>query len=275
MPDLLSSLQGKDLGFLRILAEHWKIDFDAPDARIGLQRLIPQMLDKDNILEVIEQLPSDARAALEDLYIHDARLPWTSFVRRHGELREMGQGKRDRERPDLNPISATEILWYYGLISRYTFDTSIGPQEFAYIPDDLIPFIPQPEAHHHFTFGKPASTQDTQIILSAQDKIVDDACTYLAASRIGFEPTQEVLLLKYPSNEFLKGLLTSASILTPKGQPNAETTREFLESHRQAAHIHLANTWLNSTMNDLAMVPNLILEGQWKNDPLLLSLIHI
>jgi hypothetical protein len=76
-------------------------------------------------------------------------------------------------------------------------------------------------------------------------------------------------LLKYPSTNFLKGLLTSASILSQKGQPNAEATREFLESQRTVAHIHLANAWLNSTMNDLAMVPNLIFEGQWKNDPLL------
>ena len=54
----------------------------------------------------------------------------------------MGPGRRDRERPDREPASTVEILWYRGFVARAFFDTSRGTEEFAYIPTDLIGFDP-------------------------------------------------------------------------------------------------------------------------------------
>jgi hypothetical protein len=146
MPDLVQSLQGRDLGHLRIIAEHWGLDFSAPDARVGLQRLAALLIDKELLLEVIEALPEGARRALQDLRQNEGRLSWALFTRRYGAVREMGAARRDRERPYLNQLAcATEALWYRGLVARAFFDTPAGPEEFAYIPDDLFELMPQDE----------------------------------------------------------------------------------------------------------------------------------
>ena len=46
MPTLAESLQGRDLGELRIIAELWGIELDAPDTRLAVQRLVPALLDR-------------------------------------------------------------------------------------------------------------------------------------------------------------------------------------------------------------------------------------
>ena len=71
MPDLIQSLQGRDLGHLRIIAELWGLDFNAPDTRIGLSRLIPLLIDRDLLGETIQTLPEGARRALIDLGQND------------------------------------------------------------------------------------------------------------------------------------------------------------------------------------------------------------
>ena len=53
----------------------------------------------------------------------------------------MGEGKRDRERPHLKPISPAETLFYYGFLAKAFFDSDKGTQEFAYIPDDLLELL--------------------------------------------------------------------------------------------------------------------------------------
>jgi hypothetical protein len=145
MPDLMSSLQGHDLGHLRIIAEHWGLELKTPDAKVGLQSLVPQLLQKDLITETIEILPAQARAALDDLLINANRLPWALFNRRYGKIHKIGAGRRDRQRPDLSPnITPAETLWYHGLVASGIFDTPDVPQEFAYIPDDLAALMPTP-----------------------------------------------------------------------------------------------------------------------------------
>ncbi len=61
----------------------------------------------------------------------------------------MGAGKRDREHPHLKPASTSEVLFYRALIARAFFDTDKGPQEFAYIPDDLFELINHGEHKEH------------------------------------------------------------------------------------------------------------------------------
>ena len=105
MPTLLQSLQDQDLGQLHIIAELWGISLDAPDARQGRKNLVQGILNADLVAEVIESLPEEAQTALGTLMDHDSRFPWPQFIRRFGEVREMGPGRRDREKPHLNPAS--------------------------------------------------------------------------------------------------------------------------------------------------------------------------
>jgi hypothetical protein len=142
MPTLAQSLHNHDLGHLRILAEHWGIELTAPDVRTALADLTAALLDATLVSEIILALSSESQKALETLVKNEGRLPWPQFIRSFGDLRAVGPGRRDRERPDREPISSAEELWYRALVARAFFDTSSGAREFAYIPDDLLPLIP-------------------------------------------------------------------------------------------------------------------------------------
>ncbi len=148
-------------------------------------------------------------------------MPLGTFTRRFGDVREVGPGKRDREQPHLHPNSATEILWYRALLAKAFFDTDKGPQEFAYIPDDLFMALDfagfvgpenfdQEETTHDEeqdidqgeptenvapvaslaaqkddVAGRPASPTEKTFPIPASDRLLDDACTLLAALRMG------------------------------------------------------------------------------------------
>src|SRR5512138_797196 len=146
MPDLLASLQKYDLGHLQIVAGLWGLELAAGEATAAAEELAACLLDVDLVNELTEALHSDARLALDALVERQGRIPWAEFTRRFGQVREMGAGKRDRERPQLQPASAAEALFYRALLARAFFDTGRSLQEFAYIPDDLLPLISREEA---------------------------------------------------------------------------------------------------------------------------------
>ncbi len=134
MTDLAESLQGKDLGHLRIIAGLWGRELAGQEAQSAILQLKSILLDPAIVEWMLSSLPPEASLALDDLRLHTGRLPWAQFSRVYGEIREMGPARRDRERPHENPSSAAEALWYSGLLARAFFDTSAGPEEFAYIP---------------------------------------------------------------------------------------------------------------------------------------------
>ena len=196
MPDLKQSLQSHDLGHLKIIAEHWGVELDAPDAKTALPILVENLLNEGLFAEVIDALPDEANIALQAMRTNAGRLPWVQFTRRFGEVREMGTGRRDRERPDRNPASPAEILWYRGLAARAFFDTARGTEEFAYIPVDLLQLLPLPPENQAPSqieitsqpLGRPAAAVERAYTIPATDCILDHACTLLAARRVGLSP---------------------------------------------------------------------------------------
>jgi hypothetical protein len=285
MPDLSESLQGKDLAHLRIVAELWGIELQAPDARTALVRLVTLLLDRSLVEEMVSDLPGEVRVVLEDLAHNQGRMPWALFTRRYGLVREMGPGKRDRERPYLDPISAAEMLWYRALIARAFFDTPSGPEEFAYIPDDLLERMPLsqpktlPPAVGNASLGRAASSTERTHPIQANDRILDHACTLLAALRSGIKWDKDFETQKDGAGSFnapyplspipLQALLSTAGLLDSNNLPLPEPTRTFLEARRGEALALLARAWLESTtFNDLRLLPGLSVEGDWQNDAL-------
>ncbi len=266
MPDLEHSLHGHDLGHLRIIAESWGVELDAPDVKTALPELTAQLLDTSVVTEIFAALPEEAAAALTTLKNNAGRLPWGQFTRRFGEVREIGPGRRDRQRPDQNPISAAEVLWYRALVARAFFDTPNGAEEFAYIPSDLLPLIPAGTAPQRADpLGRAATAAERAHPLLAGEQIIQHTCTLLAAIRV----QRESVPLPDHIEPFLRSLLHAAGILTAKGNLNLEATRAHLESSPGEALHHLAHTWLTSAdHNDLHLVPHLQAEGEWENDPL-------
>jgi hypothetical protein len=281
MPDLKQSLQSHDLGHLRIVAEMWGWELESSEFSTALEELAAGMLSKPHIDEILELSPNEARRALEDLLNHGGRIPWSHFTRQFGEVREMGPGRRDREQPHRHPISPAEILWYRGLLARDFFDGPSGPEEYAYIPDNLAALLPTPKENPDLQLGRPASKKEIVNLIPANDRILDDACTQLAALRMGkdlqnihdFASHQDLSNTPrslYPiTTEFLSSLLASASLLDTQHITQPEPTRSFLESSRSEALNMLAQAWMNSTsLNELDLIPGLQLEGEWENDPL-------
>ena len=141
MPDLIHSLQNRDIGHLRIVAALWGVEIKSAETDAALKELVALLLDPELVREVVDALPAGAGAALETLAEAEGKLPWVVFARRFGEIRDAGPGRRDREQIYLSPISAAETLFYRAFLGRAFFDTPNGLQEFAYIPEDLIPLV--------------------------------------------------------------------------------------------------------------------------------------
>ncbi len=269
MPDLLHSLLKQDIGHLRIVAGLWGIELDANDEDAAREELCASLLDPELAAELIDSLTPQAREALTALTSAGGRIPWAAFTRQFGDLREMGAGKRDRVRPHLRPASTAEFLFYRALIGRAFFDTEKGPQEFAYIPDDLFELISH-EGHEEHKgerkkgpvvsepLGRGATPGEKNHILPADDRILDEATTLLAALRLGHKISPDPKLLS---------LLQTAGLLK-KNIPQADAVRKFLEASRADALQMLVEAWQASeSFNELRLMPGLVCEGEWKNQP--------
>ncbi len=272
MPDFTESLQGRDLGHLRIIAHFWGIELAEQEIDSAVLCLKHNLLEESVLKEMVSSLGAEAKAALDELCQHSGRLPWAQFSRTYGEIREMGPAKRDRERPYEFPVSAVEGLWYRGLVARAFFDTPSGPEEFAYIPEDLLALLPLTPPIASPMLGRPASIADYAQTFPADDRILDHACTYLAALRVGI-----TLPGKFPglageelTKECMRAFLHTAGLLDESGILASEPVRLFLEARRGEALSLLFQAWKQSaTINELRMLPELIMEGRWENDPLL------
>ena len=276
MPGLSQSLQERDLGHLRIVAEMWGVELEAQETRQALQRLEGSLLDPLRIQQEVESLPEQAHAALDDLIRQQGRMPWSLFTRRYGEVRVMGAGRRDRERPYLDPISPAEMLWYRALVARAFFDTPKGLVEHAYVPDDLLPLLPSPQSQAPAALGRLANSAERARVWPASDRILDQACTLLAALRLDFAGEEIDRLAQDWAGApnpltagALSSLLSTAGLLDPEGLPQPEAARLFLEAERGQALAQLTGAWLASAaFNDLRLIPHLLFEGDWRNDPL-------
>jgi hypothetical protein len=261
MPDLYHTFLKYDLGHLRIVAGLWGLELESNEADSAAEELAAALLDPEPVHETMEILPPDSSAALKALATSNGKMEWSAFARRFGEIREMGAGKRDRERPHLKPISAAETLFYRGFIARAFFDSEKGAQEFAYIPEDFLELLKLEgfEDKKGEPLGRPATPVEKAFEILATDHILDDATTLLAALRLGksdFQPSAQ-----------LSALLTSAGVLK-KGEPQAEKVKAFLEVSRADALNMLTEAWKSSqTFDELRQIPSLICEGEWVNQP--------
>lgn len=279
MPDLLHSLLKQDIGHLRIVAEFWGLELDSNTADEAREELSAALLDMELAAELIDSLSPQADSAIRALMEAGGRIPWVTFVRKYGDIREMGAGKRDRERPHLKPSSTAETLFYRGLLARAFFETEKGSQEFAYIPDDLLEllnnlFFEETEAkpvENHVkpsslpevvetteALGRPASPGERGLDILANDSILDDATTFLAALRMGRS--------YYQSDLRLAAFLTSANLIK-NNIPQAEAVKTFLECPRADALKMLQDAWMESvSFNELHLMPGILCEGEWSNN---------
>lgn len=275
MPTLADTLRSRDLGFLRMVAGAWGIELTAPDAATAAPHLVEGILGHQWREDFLSALPPDARSALQALLENDARMSWALFTRRFGELRSMGPGKRDKERPDLKPTSPVETLYYRALIGRAFLNEPGDPEpvEYAYIPDDLLELLQPLAGDHETPPGRPATPAECAHPIPATDHILDHATTLLAALRLAM-PVESLSDRRWPiPPALLLELLKAARLVddTPGSSPvpHAEAARAFLEAPRGVALALLATEWSEALyLNELRLLPGLKFEGDWLNDPL-------
>jgi len=279
MPDLFHSLLKQDIGHLRIIAELWGLELDSTESEAALEELSVSLLEPGLLDELIDSLSPEANSAIDALVSSGGRIPWPMFTRKYGDIREAGAGKRDREKLFLQPASTTEILFYRGLVARAFFDTKKGPQEFAYIPDDLLNLLSQGDTEaqrenekealslrdsvaDHEPLGRAASPGEKGQEIIANDSILDDATTLLAALRLGIEIPETRI-----PGQVLQALLQAANLIK-ESTPQPEPVKAFLESARADALAFLQETWIEAkSFNELRLMPGIICEGEWKNQP--------
>src|SRR5215207_6924331 len=284
MPDLFDSLLKQDIGHLRIIAELWGLELDSKSADAAREKLTISLLDPKLLAELTDTLSPEADSAIKYLVNVGGRIPWPTFIRKFGDIREAGAGKRDREKLHLKPASAAEILYYRGLLARAFFDTEKGPQEFAYIPDDLLSLInsratvskrdDQKESPdlidslvENEALGRPASPAEKGLEVLASDFILDAATTLLAALRMGKTPESNGSLSLPQQSAALQNLLTTSNLVR-QNIPQTEAVKNFLASSRQDALKMLQEAWVESqAFNELHLMPGIICEGEWTNQP--------
>src|SRR5262249_31397624 len=150
-----------------------------------------------------------------------------------------------------------------GLIAPAFFDTRKGPEEFIYVPDDLLALVRSsqdslPGAAMNESFGHEARAAEKARMIPAKDHLLDDATTFLAALRLGRTPTADAKL---------SSLLNTAGLLK-KLVPQAAPVKTFLEASRPEALKSLRSAWQKSpTFDELRLMPDLVCEGVWKNSP--------
>ncbi len=276
MPDLYHTLLKYDIGYLRIVAELWGLELESQEFAAAAEELSASLLDLEAVTETIDILSPEARAALDALVTANGKMEWALFARTYGDIREMGPGKRDRERPYLKPTSSSEHLFYRGLLAKAFFESSKGSQEFAYIPEDLLEIVemlgaeandvPVIISSKNEPLGRLATPVEKAFEIPASDQVLDDATTLLAALRINLE-SNGLPLEKQAQIPALQALLSTSKLLK-KNIPQAEAVKKFLEAQRTEALHMLNQAWFESqTFDELRMIPEILCEGEWSNQP--------
>lgn len=300
MRNLLSTLLEYDTGMLAIIAARWDVDLATSDKRAAAETLAEAMLDPARAAHEWGRLSDNERGALQMLHgSPDHRMTEAMFSRLYGDVRQMGPGRRDREKPHVSPVSVAEALYYRGLMAQAFDQGQAGVQAYVYVPTDLAAMLPVHETGFDLSADSAPAAGDTgwavgdevdpASIHPANTTLVDDMVTLIVYLRIhdvpaarddALEQVQTALAPHWLSERhsatvaLLLDLALGYGLIADDGghfKPAAGPARQWLELTRPRQVRALAETWRDSTLfNDLWYVPGLLIEDTgWRNDPLL------
>ena len=269
MPDFFQLFPPQDPNLLRIVAGFWHLELLGENPHTWAEQISATMSDPAARGEVLDALPPQAIAAFQSLVSRQGNRSWPEFAREFGEIRDMGTGKRDRERPHENPASTSEALHYRGLIGRAFLPEGGVLREFICIPVELLPEGVEGGKTAVRVFGKPAAPEMYPSMQPASDRILDQSTVLLAALRSGI-PISSLADREWSAGiPFLLSLLTADGILDHEASPHPEKTREFLAEPRTEALSQLIQCWLASpALVEWKFLPGISLSGTWGADPL-------
>ncbi len=268
MPSLIEILIDYEPDMLEMIAEQWGIDQDLDPGKSQSKQIASLLAGEELMDDILQALPKESINALLRLTQNKGRLPFDRFTREFGDLREMGAARRGKIRPDRNPISPTEMLFYKGIIARAFFKQGKDAQEFVFIPDELLQFLKKDLGKKHAASVPVLPGYKAVQVKPVDDSILEHVCTFLAAKRadiplnsLSFEKPEIPAL-------FLGQLLTEIGLLDQKGQTIPQNIGTFLEAPRDKSFSKLVHSWqLSQIVNEIQLVPNLDFEGDVIHNP--------
>ena len=300
MRTLESALSEHELITLRVIGEWWELDLRGADKTACIKALAETLTTLDFGLEM-QYLPPEEASALRALVDAGGRQAVGTFTRQHGEVRQMGPGRLEREEPWYDPISPAEALWYRGFLYRAFDEAEDGGSlvEYYFLPSELLTQAEEgnDEAPAELlrdgasmatvapTASLPAAAAPPSFAPAKTDA-VDDLTTVLAfAQQDGLDIEASARLLEGDrrslrpfllddSADRLSLLITLAVELgflrrTPDGLRPARAAVGWLKEAREGQLRALVDAWSSSAWNDLCHTPGLRCEGSgWENDPI-------
>ena len=274
-----------DLTLLRVIAVRWSVELPTNRHDDAVDILTLSLSDRAAQAELWSSLPEVERRAMSILLSVGGSLPTGTFTRRFGDIRPMGSGRMERERPWESPVGVAEALWYRGLTFKAFDQGPGGMQEVIFVPSELEAMVEDSEMPPEKIVPVPAP--QTHKPTGAQ--LADDVCSFLAyihATAVHAAPGQSLperhartlarQLRDWDSIrlDLLIHLAAQLSLVKPDTtplRPDPQAATAWLQSHTFRQLRTLFEGWRDSvTWNDLWHVPSLRCEdtGSWHNDPL-------
>ena len=297
MKSLRQCLIDCDMAMLRAIAQRRGIELTSNRHREVVEMLAEELVQPESVADVLEGLKPQEREALEALISEGGRKKLHLFIRQHGEIRAFGPGSLERERPWEDPVSAAEGLWYSGLIYRAFDEVEGQSSEFIFVPQDLLPLLPEVEKKPSAFVVEAAPTpsvirQGDPSAGSVQGlALIQDACLFL-----GYLQNEEVKPLKDGSLAGGDGERITERFLVKEDdterlafihhhcqrlglvhvsegllKPNPPEAKRWLKASRGEQLRALQDAWRdNPDWNELWRIESLQCEPTgWRNDPLL------
>jgi hypothetical protein len=257
---LYQLLLGNDPSRLRVLARQWDITLIASRKTDVAAELVDGMATDGAVGQILAQLTTEQRDALDDLLRRGGSVPWTVFVRRWGEVRALGAGRLEREELWHDPQSPAEALWFLGLVQRAFTEDPEHPVEMAFIPEELMLYMPSPPA---VTIPAPEEADPPSHSTSYEETLAEDLVSLWSARQQGDLPEEKLLSALHPPanmrQTFLETLSLEQGWLRPRdGSLQAGAIVKWLESDAWVQTTSLFEAWrVSHKWQDVAQVPTL------------------
>lgn len=289
MRTLRACLTDEPLPRVIAMGDLWDAPVSATTPREVIDSLAAHMLVERHTLDAKASLPEEARAALEAVLNAGGKMPLAAFERRFGNIRPMGPGKLERERPWQAPANIAETLWYHGFIFR-AFDKAPGtPTEMAFVPNDLRALLTPAEPEVTFDNKRQKTDESSgESSVLRPSSLLDDVTTILCHIQNGdvkvrangdWDAGSRKALLHMLRNSNEERLALLLHLIEKLGWTRVSEGRlrlipqpvtQWLQSRHDAQRDLLLNAWLDDTeWNDLAHVPGISLQMThvWSNNP--------
>lgn len=134
-----------DMAMLRALAEARGVALTTNRQPETVDQLAAALLEPLSVRVALAHLSPQAQMALDALLAEGGQMRSPQFARRFGQVRPIGPGRLERESLWLDPASPAEELWYAAFLFGAISQDEAGPGEFVFVPEDLLPLLPQPD----------------------------------------------------------------------------------------------------------------------------------